>query len=93
MLLSGPATVGVTTRITVALAKPGWKAQYLAPCAEDLAPTQSCVAEIVRGFGGRVWRRDLSEAEVQRYVEQTPSAIAVPGHDMDAFEDARKALG
>ena len=30
--------------------------------------------------------------EVQRYVEQTPSAIAVPGHDMEAFEDARRAL-
>ena len=31
--------------------------------------------------------------EVQRYVEQTPSAVAVPGHDMEAFEEARKALG
>ena len=31
--------------------------------------------------------------EVQRYVEQTPSAVVVPGHDMEAFEAARKALG
>jgi N-acyl homoserine lactone hydrolase len=31
--------------------------------------------------------------EVQRYVEQTPSAVVVPGHDMEAFEEARSALG
>ena len=31
--------------------------------------------------------------EVQRYVEQTPSAIVIPGHDMEQFEEARKALG
>lgn len=30
--------------------------------------------------------------EVQRYIEQTPSAVAVPGHDIEAFEAARKAL-
>jgi hypothetical protein len=29
---------------------------------------------------------------VQRYVEQTPSAIVVPGHEMEPFEEARKAL-
>ena len=31
--------------------------------------------------------------EVQRYVEQTPSAIVIPGHEMEPFEEARKALG
>ena len=31
--------------------------------------------------------------EVQRYVEQTPSAVVVPGHDFEAFNEARKALG
>jgi glyoxylase-like metal-dependent hydrolase (beta-lactamase superfamily II) len=31
--------------------------------------------------------------EIQRYVEQTPSALVVPGHDMEGFEAARKALG
>lgn len=31
--------------------------------------------------------------ELQRYVEQTPSAIVVPGHDLEAFGDAQKALG
>jgi glyoxylase-like metal-dependent hydrolase (beta-lactamase superfamily II) len=31
--------------------------------------------------------------EVQRYIERTPSAVVVPGHDMDAFEEARRALG
>jgi N-acyl homoserine lactone hydrolase len=31
--------------------------------------------------------------EVQRYVEQTPSAVVVPGHDFEAFDDARKELG
>jgi N-acyl homoserine lactone hydrolase len=31
--------------------------------------------------------------EIQRYVEQTPSALVVPGHDMDAFESARRELG
>ena len=34
-----------------------------------------------------------SVREIQRYVEQTPSAIVVPGHDMEAFEEARAALG
>ena len=31
--------------------------------------------------------------EIQRYVEQTPSAVVVPGHDFEAFEDARRELG
>ncbi len=31
--------------------------------------------------------------EIQRYVEQTPSAVVVPGHDMEAFEAAREELG
>jgi glyoxylase-like metal-dependent hydrolase (beta-lactamase superfamily II) len=31
--------------------------------------------------------------EVQRYVEQTPSAIVIPGHEMEPFEEAREALG
>jgi N-acyl homoserine lactone hydrolase len=35
---------------------------------------------------------ERSLREVQRYIEQTPSAIAVPGHDMEAFEEARRAL-
>jgi glyoxylase-like metal-dependent hydrolase (beta-lactamase superfamily II) len=30
--------------------------------------------------------------EIQRFVEQTPSAVVVPGHDMEAFEEARAAL-
>ena len=30
--------------------------------------------------------------EVQRYVEQTPSAVVIPGHEMEPFEEARKAL-
>ena len=29
------------------------------------------------------FRRSLRE--VQRYVEQTPSAVVVPGHDLEAF--------
>jgi glyoxylase-like metal-dependent hydrolase (beta-lactamase superfamily II) len=31
--------------------------------------------------------------EIQRYIEQTPSAIVIPGHEMEPFEDAREALG
>jgi glyoxylase-like metal-dependent hydrolase (beta-lactamase superfamily II) len=31
--------------------------------------------------------------EIQRYVEQTPSAVVIPGHDMEAFQKARKTLG
>ena len=31
--------------------------------------------------------------EIQRYVEQTPSAIVIPGHDMEPFEAARRVLG
>jgi glyoxylase-like metal-dependent hydrolase (beta-lactamase superfamily II) len=31
--------------------------------------------------------------EIQRYVEQTPSAIVIPGHEMEPFEEARAALG
>jgi glyoxylase-like metal-dependent hydrolase (beta-lactamase superfamily II) len=30
--------------------------------------------------------------EVQRYVEQTPSAIVIPGHETEPFEEARRAL-
>ena len=33
-----------------------------------------------------------SVREIQRYVEQTPSAIVVPGHEMEPFEEARRAL-
>lgn len=31
--------------------------------------------------------------EIQRYVEQTPSALVIPGHEMEPFEEARKVLG
>lgn len=36
---------------------------------------------------------DRSLREIQRYVEQTPSALVVTGHEMATFEEARKALG
>lgn len=36
---------------------------------------------------------DRSLREIQRYVEQTPSALVIPGHEMASFEEARKALG
>jgi hypothetical protein len=55
--------------VEVALAKPGWRSQYLASCAAELPLTTACVGTIAASFGGRVWRRDLSDAEVQRYVE------------------------
>jgi glyoxylase-like metal-dependent hydrolase (beta-lactamase superfamily II) len=36
---------------------------------------------------------DRSLREIQRYIEQTPSALVVTGHDMKSFEAARTALG
>jgi glyoxylase-like metal-dependent hydrolase (beta-lactamase superfamily II) len=30
--------------------------------------------------------------EVQRYIEQTPSAVVIPGHETEPFEEARRAL-
>jgi hypothetical protein len=55
--------------VEVALAKPDWRAQHLPSCADDAAPAKACVESVVRDFGGRVWRRDLSDAEVQRYLD------------------------
>ena len=36
---------------------------------------------------------DRSLREIQRYVEQTPSALVIPGHEMEPFQEARRALG
>ena len=30
--------------------------------------------------------------EIQRYIEQTPSALVVPGHETEPFEEARRVL-
>jgi N-acyl homoserine lactone hydrolase len=36
---------------------------------------------------------DRSLREVQRYVEQTPGAVVIPGHEAESFEEARRVLG
>jgi N-acyl homoserine lactone hydrolase len=36
---------------------------------------------------------DRSLREIQRYIEQTPSALVITGHEMASFEEGRRALG
>jgi glyoxylase-like metal-dependent hydrolase (beta-lactamase superfamily II) len=36
---------------------------------------------------------DRSLREVQRYAEQTPGAVVIPGHELEPFEEARRVLG
>jgi hypothetical protein len=38
-------------------------------CARDAEPTEACVTDFLTGFGGRAFRRRLTNAEVARYLE------------------------
>lgn len=40
----------------------------LAPCASELPLDEECVETLVRQFGERVWRRELSDDEVESYL-------------------------
>ena len=54
--------------------------------AADSIYTMRTLRESVMPYGAQdehQFRRSLRE--VQRYVEQTPSAVVVPGHDLEAF--------
>lgn len=42
----------------------------LAPCLAQAAPADTCVRDFVSGFGARAFRRDLSSAEQQGFVDQ-----------------------
>lgn len=52
----------------LAMASADWRGQVLAACAAGDAVGEACVEQVVEGFGSRVWRRDLSAAEVAAYV-------------------------
>lgn len=50
------------------LASPTWRAS-LDPCAEEAPINDGCAESVVRRFGARVWRRDLTQDEVDEYLE------------------------
>ncbi len=53
----------------VAAADPQWAGTHLAPCADAGPIDVACATSVAEGFGGRVWRRDLTAAEIDAYVD------------------------
>jgi hypothetical protein len=45
-------------------------------CAGDAEPTTACAGDFVRSFGARVFRRPLTDAEVDRYLELRTAGTA-----------------
>lgn len=54
--------------VELATASPAWKSDHLPSCAGTSPLTDACVEKVVEQFGGQVWRRDLTQAEVQAYL-------------------------
>lgn len=52
------------------------RAALAGDCANDEPLGEDCLSEFVSGFGQRVFRRPMSEAEVDRYLELLDSADA-----------------
>jgi hypothetical protein len=52
----------------LAVGSAAWRGQVLGSCAAGEAVADACVEQVVKGFGSRVWRRDLTAAEVAAYV-------------------------
>lgn len=50
------------------LRSPTWRAS-LAPCAEEAPVDDACAESVIRGFGARVWRRELTDDEVDEHVQ------------------------
>jgi hypothetical protein len=52
----------------LAMGNAAWRGQFLGACAADAVLAEACVEQVVKSFGSRVWRRDLTDAEVAGYV-------------------------
>jgi hypothetical protein len=62
--------------VELATASAAWKSDHLPSCAGTSPLTDACAEEVVEQFGGQVWRRDLSPAEVQTYLSYYHEASA-----------------
>ncbi|MBX7097705.1 MAG: DUF1592 domain-containing protein [Myxococcaceae bacterium] len=60
--------------VTLAMADATWKTQHLGACAAQATISDTCVASALRSFGAQVWRRDLTDAEVQLLTAQASQA-------------------
>jgi Protein of unknown function (DUF1592)/Protein of unknown function (DUF1588)/Protein of unknown function (DUF1595) len=52
----------------LAIGSTAWRGQFLGACAVEAVLAEACVEQAVKSFGSRVWRRDLTAAEVAGYV-------------------------
>jgi hypothetical protein len=52
----------------LAMGSAAWRSQFLGACAVEAVLADACIEQVVKNFGGRVWRRDLTAAQVAGYV-------------------------
>ncbi|MEZ4233023.1 MAG: DUF1592 domain-containing protein [Polyangiaceae bacterium] len=70
----------------------GAERDALVPCAPAAAVDDTCAAAFVSSFGRRLWRRSLSQAEVDRYVGIASEAARQLSDFYDGLEFAMAGL-
>ncbi|MCA9643978.1 MAG: DUF1592 domain-containing protein [Myxococcales bacterium] len=72
--------------------EPGAERDALVPCAPAANVDDSCASAFVSSFGRKLWRRSLSQAEVDRYVAIASEAGRQLGDFYDGLEFAMAGL-